>query len=258
MRTLAISNQKGGCGKTASTYALGEVLASRGYRTLMVDADPQGTLTTSCHVRDTAGHSLAEVLGNTEPGTLTISDVAREIAPNLHLTPSDVALASSELGLFLRMAREMQLREALAAVADDYDVALLDCSPSLGLLVINALAAADAVLIPCIPQEADLRGLQLFLRTLDKVRAGINRRLQILGIVAVMYDARTIHHRSGLQAMIDAGLPVLPVTIGKSIRVAESVALGRSVVSTAPRNPRSAEYQRLAEEVIRWLDGPKR
>ena len=253
MRTLAIANAKGGCGKTATAHALGETLAARGYRVLLVDCDPQATLTAACGVRDAAGQSLAEVLGNTEPGDLPMGDVVREIAPNLSLIPSDVALASTELGLFMRMARELQLREALQDVAGDFDTCLLDCSPSLGLLVVNALAAADAVLIPCIPQEADLRGLVLFLQTLDKIRRGINRDLETFGILPCMFDARLVHHRSGLQAMRDAGLPVLPVTIGRSVRVAEAVATGQSVATASPDNPRATEYGQLAEEVSAWL-----
>ena len=253
MKVLAVANQKGGCGKTATVHALGAVLSSQGYRTLLIDADPQGTLTQACGVEDTAGRSLAEVVGDTEPGALALADVVRPLGPGLSLAPSDVALATSELGLFLRMGRELQLREALAGVAGDYDVCLIDCPPSLGLLVVNALAAADGVLIPVIPQEADLRGLRLFLATLDRIRKGINRNLDTVGIVPTFYDGRMIHHRSAVEAMETAGLPVLPVRVGRSVRVAEAVANGRSIVTHAPQNPRAGEYAELAQEVSRWL-----
>jgi len=254
MRTLVVANQKGGCGKTATVHALGAVLASRGYRTLMVDMDPQGSLTQGCGVRDTEGRSLAEVVGDNEPGTLDLGDIVRDLGDGLFLAPSDLALASSEMGLFLRMGRELQLKEALASVDGDFDACLIDCAPSLGLLVVNALAAADAVLIPVIPQEADLRGLGLFLKTLDQIRRGINRHLETLGIVPTFFDGRTIHQRSAIEALKGSGLPVLPVTIGRSVRVAEAVAQGESVVTYSPRNPRAAEYNALAEEVIRWLE----
>ena len=254
MKTLAISNQKGGCGKTATAHALGEILASEGYRVLMIDTDPQGTLTQACKVNDTAGRSLAEVLGDTDPGELGIKDVVREIMPNLWLVPSDIALAQTELGLVVRYGREMQLKLALDEVRGDFDLCVIDCPPTLGLLVVNALAAADAVLVPCIPQEADLRGLRLFLATLGKVRRGINPHLEIMGIVPTMVDLRTVHHRSGLQALRDAGLPLLDVTIGRSVRVAEAVAAGHSVAISAPDNPRSDEYRALAQEVIAWVE----
>ncbi len=253
MKTLAIANQKGGCGKTATAHALGETLAARGQRVLMIDADPQATLTQACQAQNVAGKTLAEVLGGTEPGTLAMHEAAHEISPNLNLVPADLALASAELGLFVRMARELVLREALGDVADQYDVTIIDCPPSLGLLVINTLAAANGVLIPVVPQEADLRGLRMFLSTIEKVKRGLNRGLSIVGIVPVMYDSRLIHHRSAIDLMNEAGLPLLPVTIGRSVRVAESVTAGHSVVTSAPTNPRAIEYETLAEEVIKWL-----
>lgn len=254
MRTIAVANQKGGCGKTATVHALGAVLSGQGYRTLLIDADPQGTLTQACGVEDTAGRSLSEVMGDTEPGEMGLAEVIRPLGPGLSLAPSDVALATSELGLFLRMGRELQLKEALSAVAGDYNVCLIDCPPSLGLLVVNALAAADGVLIPVIPQEADLRGLRLFLATLDRIRKGINRNLDTVGIVPTFYDGRMVHHRSAVEAMEAAGLPVLPVRVGRSVRVAEAVANGRSIVTHAPLNPRATEYAELGQEVIRWLE----
>ncbi len=252
MIVLAIGNQKGGTGKTATTHALGAVLASAGRRALLIDADPQGSLTGACGIGDTEGRSLAEVVGDTDDGTLALGDVVRTLGPGLDLVPADIALASSELGLVVRMGREGVLRQALAGVGG-YDVALIDCPPSLGLLTVNALAAAHGVLIPTQAQIVDLRGLNLFLGTIERVRRALNPALQIVGIVATFYDGRLIHHQRALAAMREASLPVLDVTIGRSVRVAESAATGQSVVDFDAGNPRALEYQALGQEVSAWL-----
>ncbi len=252
MIVLAIGNQKGGTGKTATTHALGAVLASAGRRVLLIDADPQGSLTGACGIGDTEGRSLAEVVGDTDDGALALGDVVRTLGPGLDLAPADIALASSELGLVVRMGREGVLKQALAGVGG-YDVALIDCPPSLGLLTVNALAAAHGVLIPTQPQIVDLRGLNLFLGTIERVRRALNPDLQIVGIVATFYDGRLIHHQRALAAMREASLPVLDVTIGRSVRVAESAATGQSVVDFDANNLRAHEYKALGQEVDAWL-----
>ena len=253
MIVLAIGNQKGGTGKTATTHALGAVLASAGRRVLLIDADPQGSLTGACGIGDTEGRSLAEVVGDTDDGTLALGDVVRTLGPGLDLVPADIALASSELGLVVRMGREGVLKQALTGVAATYDVAIIDCPPSLGLLTINALAAAHGVLIPTQPQIVDLRGLNLFLGTIERVRRALNPDLQIVGIVATFSDGRLVHHRRAVAAMREASLPLLDVTIGRSVRVAESAATGQSVVDFDAGNPRALEYQALGQEVSAWL-----
>ena len=258
MRTIAIANQKGGTGKTATAHTLGVLLAKQGYRVLLVDNDPQASLTWCCGVTDTEGQSLAEVLGNTEEGELRLSDIVRPLSDGLDLAPSDIALASTGLGLVVRMGRETVLKQALTDIADKYDVAIIDCPPSLGLLTINALSAADGVLIPTQPQIVDLRGLRLFLSTLEKVRRALNRDLETIGIVATFLDTRLTHHKKALAVMEGAGLPLLPVTIGRSVRVAEASATGQSVVTYAGRNPRAQEYEALAEEVVKWLQRDRR
>jgi len=252
MIVLAIGNQKGGTGKTATTHALGAVLASAGRRVLLIDADPQGSLTGACGIGDTEGRSLAEVVGDTDDGALALGDVVRTLGPGLDLVPADIALASSELGLVVRMGREGVLRQALAGVGG-YDVALIDCPPSLGLLTVNALAAAHGVLIPTQAQIVDLRGLNLFLGTVERVRRALNPALQIVGIVPTFFDGRLIHHQRALAAMREASLPVLDVTIGRSVRVAESAATGQSVVDFDANNPRAHEYKALGQEVDAWL-----
>ena len=252
MKVLAIANQKGGVGKTTTTATLGALLAGRGHQVLMLDLDPQASLTRSCGVEEAQGRGLAEVLGITDDGELTLAQIAVNVRPGLDLAPSSIALASTEIGLTVRMNREQVLKRSLAVVRG-YELAIIDCGPSLGLLVVNALAAADAVLVPTLAEQMAVYGLGLFLETVAKVRRAMNPGLAILGIVPTMVDRRLLHHRAALEAMRGAGLPLLPVTIGRSVRVAEAVGAGRTIGDFDASNPRAGEYEALAEEVERWL-----
>lgn len=252
MQIIAIANQKGGVGKTATTHALAVVLSER-RRVLMIDADPQSSLSQACGVADTDGQSLAEVLGGAAAGDLTLSQVVRPLGDNLFLAPGDIALASVELGLVSRMGREGVLSRALRGVEARYDLALIDCPPSLGLLSINALTAADGVLIPTQPEIMGLRGLSLFLESVERVRQSLNEGLEVIGILPTFFDARLIHHQDALETIQRADLPLLDVTIGRSIRVAEAANEGESVVTYEPSNKRASEYRALGEEIERWL-----
>lgn len=260
MNTIAIANHKGGVGKTATVQALGTALAAdHGRRVLLVDADPQASLTGACGLEaEAADASLAEVMGTATPGSLALRDVIHELGTRLHLVPADLSLAASELGLVARIGRENVLRQALTAVAGGYDVCLIDCPPSLGLMTVNALTAADAVLIPTQPQIVDLRGLRLFLDTLGQIRQGLNPELETLGILVTFFDRRLIHHRGALETMEAADLPLLPVRIGRSIRVAEAATRGEAVTTYAPRNPQAKAYRRLGEAVEIWLSEHRR
>lgn len=253
MKTLVCANHKGGVGKTATTHNLGALLASEhGRRVLLVDLDPQSSLTAACGVDGATGDSLAAVLGDTAPGRVPLGAILREIAPGLWLAPADIALAVSELGLQTRLGRENVLRRALGTVVGRFDVCLIDCPPGLGLLTVNGLVAADAVLIPTQPQGADLRALQLFLDTIERVR-DLNPSLAVLGVLATFYDGRLTHHKDAIEALKGAGLPVLAVTVGRSVRVAEATAAGQPVSVYDPRNPQTGAYRELAKEVDRWL-----
>jgi chromosome partitioning protein len=254
MRIISISNHKGGVGKTATAHALGYALAWEGLRVLLVDVDPQASLTQACGVTDAGGSSLAEAIGGAAPGRLRLADALRPMGDNAPvLAPADIALAACELGLSQRMGRERVLSKILEPLAPRFDICLIDCPPSLGLLTVNALAAAGGVICPTQPQAADLRGLRLFLETLDLIRAELNPALDLIGILATFYDGRLNHHRAALEAMQRAGLPVLPVTIGRSVRVAEAAGAGMAISTYAPENPRAGEYKELAELVREWL-----
>lgn len=250
MLTLAVSNQKGGTGKTATAHNLGAALAAAGLRTLLIDCDPQASLTRACGVEDASGASLAEVLGGGSPGRLTLPQVIKHIAGGLDLVPADIALATTELGLTARLGRESILKRALGSLAG-YDLALIDCGPSLGLLTVGALCAADGVLIPSQPQAQDLRGLSLFLDTIKAIQAELNPGLELLGVVVTFYDSRLTHHKQAIETIKRVGLPIL-ATLGRSIKVAEAAGAGQPVLDYDPNNPQSENYRQLAEYIKQW------
>lgn len=241
MKILAIGNQKGGVGKTTTALNLGYALSDRGRRVVLVDLDPQGSLTVSCGVGDCAGRSLAEVL----TGGAAITSVLVELRAGLSLVPGDIALSETELVLVARMGREYALQRALLPLASSFDYCLVDCPPSLGLLTINGLGAADSVLIPAIPQYLDLRALAIFTKTIDLVRAEINPGLKIAGILPTFYDGRLKLHGEVLLSWETAGLPLLPLRVKRSVRFAESPIAGEPL---SAYDPKQAEvYKQLAE-----------
>jgi chromosome partitioning protein len=182
-----------------------------------------------------------------------MADIIQELQNGLSIAPADIALAGVELALTARLGRENVLKKALARVTG-FDLALLDCPPSLGLLTLNALVAADGLIIPTQPMAADLRGVNLFLQTVTQVREELNPGLELLGLLLTFFDGRLNFHRAAIEAIRAAGLDLLPVYIGRSVRVAEAAAAGQSVVTYDPGNPQSENYKRLAEVVRLWLN----
>jgi chromosome partitioning protein len=255
LRTIAVANHKSGVGKTATVQSLGAALAERGRRVLLVDLDPQATLTAFCGVESAAGTSMAEVIGGALPGVVPLWDTLKEVVPGLYLflAPSDLALAAAELGLISRMGREDVLRRILSTVADDFDVAILDCPSSLGPLSVNALTAAQAVLVPTQPHIPDLRALWFFLATLEQIKHELNRSIETLGILVTQYDWRLPHHRAAVDAMRAARLPVLQVGLGQTGQPSGS---GADAASTHLAANREAQAE-LADMVERWLDFEK-
>lgn len=246
MRTLIIANQKGGTGKTTTAINLGAGLAALGRRVLLVDLDPQASLTLAT-VGECRGKSLAEVLGDTQPGKLGMVQIIKPIGDNLDLAPSDLSLSNSELGLVTRYGREMILKKALATVRG-YDAAIVDCPPSLGVLVVNALAAGDAVLTPTLPAEVDLRGLALFMQSLEQIREALNPPLLHLGVVVCQFDKRLTMHRAALDDLQAGRLPILGI-IGKSVRAAEATGRGSPIGAGVL----AEQYAELTGEVEKWL-----
>jgi len=252
---IAIANHKGGVGKTTTTHSLGRALSERGYSVLMIDMDPQSSLTEGCGISQerSAGRSLADVLGGVKPGTMPMRDILVKIGERLTLAPANIDMSVTELGLAARLVgRDVILAKTLAPIKGDYDFVLVDAPPSLGMLVINSLTASDYVIIPTQPQVVDLRGLLLFRDTLSQLRNGDGRPHE-LGVLLTFYSGYTLH-KTAQQAMIDTGMKVFHTTIGRSVRVAESPEYGKSILDYAPENPRATEYRQLAEEVLQCLN----
>ena len=247
MRIISIGNQKGGVGKTATVHNLGAVLSLEfNKRVVLIDLDPQHSLSDACSVTTEYG-SMAQVL----LGQTTIDQILVEAGSNMAIAPTDLSLAEVEANLYTKIGRENKLKRILPLLSDHFDYCLIDCPPSLSLMTVNALAASDDVLVPCIPQMVDVRGLLLFFDgTIEDIKEEINPNLNILGVLPTFYDARLVHHVSVVDELKNAGLPVLPVSIGRSIRIAEAAATGDSIVRYDPGNKQLENYRELARMII--------
>ncbi len=252
MHCIAVANHKGGVGKTAITQNVGALLAEGGGRVLLIDIDPQASLSNAFGIEDTE-RNLTCVLGGAEEGYLDMDAIIRPVAERLDLAPGDISLAAAELGMIGRVGRENVLKRVLTPLRGRYDVALIDCPPSLAILTINALNASAGVLIPTQPQAADLRGLKLFLQTLEQLRRGLDRDdLATVGIVPTFYDNRLIHHRDAIEAMKLGRLNVL-TPIGRTVKFAEAVAAGLPLHQYEPGNVQVAALRKLTGQVESWL-----
>ena len=249
-RILAVVNQKGGVGKTTSTINLGAALATEGARVLLVDFDPQGALSVGLGLNP---NSLELTVHNLLLDKSVVFDEVVQTCgiEGLHLMPSNIDLAGAEIMLVSEVAREQSLRRALTPVRERYNYILIDCPPSLGLLTINALTAADAVLIPLECEYFALRGMALLMDTIGKIQERINPDLEVEGILATMLDARTIHGREVLSRVTDAfGDKLFKTIIHKTIKFAEAPVVGESIVTYAPKSGGAREYRELAREVM--------
>lgn len=255
-RIYAICNQKGGVGKTVTAVSLGIGLAREGKRVLLVDVDAQGSLTASLGYQnpDQMEVTLATVMGQViqdlplQPGMGILHH-----SEGVDLLPANIELSGLEVTLVNTMSRETVLRECLRGVQEQYDVILLDCCPSLGMLTIKALAAADQVLIPVQANYLSIKGLEQLLRTISKVRRQINPNLDIAGILVTMADMRTIYTRDVIDLLhttYDGKLKVFDSVIPASIRAAETSSEGRSIYLHDPAGKVSAAYAALTKEVM--------
>ena len=240
---LAVANQKGGVGKTTTVHSLGAALAERGRDVLLVDLDPQACLTYSLGLRpdDLAG-SLHGVLVNRQP----IEEIVTKVG-DLRLLPSTIDLAGAEIHLLSKTGREYALARALEPLKRSYDVIVIDCPPSLGILTIDGLTAADQVLIPLQCETLSHRGVGQLLETVDDVRSFTNPNLKVAGVVATMFDGRTRLAQETLASVSNTyNLEVLGPPIPKSVRVAEAPGGGRSVLEHAASSPAAVAYRELA------------
>ncbi|MCU1621652.1 MAG: chromosome partitioning protein [Frankiales bacterium] len=249
-RILAMCNQKGGVGKTTSTINLGAALAELGRRVLLVDLDPQGALGVGLGVNPLQlDRTVYNLLMERD---VTVDDVMLKTnVPGMDLLPSNIDLSAAEVQLVNEVAREQTLLRVLTPVVDDYDVILFDCQPSLGLLTVNALTAADGVIIPLECEFFALRGVALLIQTIEKIQERLNPRLELEGILATMYDARTLHGREVLARVVEAfGDKVFHTVINRTVRFPETTVAGEPITSYASSSTGATAYRDLAKEVL--------
>ena len=249
-RVIALCNQKGGVGKTTSTINLGAALAEVGRRVLLVDFDPQGALSVGLGVQP---HQLDRTAYNVlMERSVGIEDVLLKTSvAGMDLLPSNIDLSAAEVQLVGEVAREQTLARALAPVSDDYDYVLIDCQPSLGLLTVNALTAAHGVIIPLECEFFSLRGVALLIDTIDKVQPRLHPNLRLEGILATMYDGRTLHGREVFARVVEAfGDTVFDTVIARTVRFPETTVAGEPITTWAPTSNGAAAYRSLAREVI--------
>ncbi len=247
-RVMAVANQKGGVGKTTTTVNLGAALAEAGYRTLVVDLDPQGNASTGLgiNIRDLQ-LSMYDVIIHEAPIDDTIEATAMK---NLFVAPSSLDLAGAEIELVPAFSREMRLRNALHSVADDYDYMLIDCPPSLGLLTVNGLAAAQEVLVPIQCEYYALEGLGQLLRNVSLVQRNLNQSLVVSTFVCVMYDARTkLADQVVAEVRDHFGDKVCRIVIPRTVRLSEAPSYGQPILAFDPRSRGAIAYRELAREV---------
>ena len=260
-RVVAVCNQKGGVGKTTTTISLGAALAEQGRRVLLVDFDPQGALSVGLgfqpHELDATVYNLLMQRGLTARDVLFKTNV-----DGMDLLPSNIDLSGAEVQLVHEVGREFVLGRVLEPVIGDYDVIMIDCQPSLGLLTVNALACADGVIVPLECEYFALRGVALLMETIDKVASRLSPKLRMDGLLATMYDSRTLHTREVLAGVVKGfGDKVYHTVINRTVRFPDASVAGEPITRFDPMSAGANSYRELAKEVLdRWrqedLAGP--
>ena len=254
-RIISMCNQKGGVGKTTTTINLGASLAEYGRKVLLVDFDPQGSLSVGLglnpHTMDMTVYNLLMQRDVTIEDVIVPTEV-----PGMDLLPSNIDLSAAEVQLVHEVAREQTLSRVLEAAKNEYDVILIDCQPSLGLLTVNALTASDGVIVPLECEYFALRGVALLKTTIDKVKERLNPKLQIDGVLGTMFDGRTLHGREVMERLVDAwGDDVFHTVIRRTVKFSDSTVAGEPITTYATASPGAEAYRNLAREVLaRCLD----
>ena len=248
-RIVALCNQKGGVGKTTTAISLGAALAGYGRRVLAVDFDPQGALSAGLGVPVHDVPNIYDLMLGTVKDPRDA--IQKTTTPNLDVIPANIDLSAAEVHLVNEVAREQILAGVLRKVSDQYDVILIDCQPSLGLLTVNALTASHGVLIPLECEFFALRGVALLVETIDKVKDRLNPRLELDGILATMYDSRTLHSREVLERVVETFKDrVFETVIGRTVKFPDASVAGAPITTFAPDHPAAEAYRQLARELI--------
>ena len=248
-RVIAMCNHKGGVGKTTSTINMAAALAEFGRKVLVVDFDPQGALSAGLGFHAFEGNTIYELMTDRN---LDAKDViVHTDVPNLDLIPANIELSAAELKLVNEVAREFILARVLKPLLDDYDLILIDCQPSLGLLTVNALAAAHGVIIPLACEFFALRAVALLVDTVDLVKERLNQSIQIDGILATMYDARTLHSREVLERINERfGDLVFSEVISGTVKFKDASAAALPITVYAPDSDAAESYRSVARELV--------
>ncbi|WP_237693044.1 ParA family protein, partial [Rothia nasimurium] len=249
-RIISMVNQKGGVGKTTSTINLGAALAEAGRRVLLVDFDPQGALSAGFGANP---HELDLTVYNVMMDRkVDIREVIQSTEfENIDLLPANIDLSAAEVQLVNEVAREQVLASALRKVENDYDVILIDCQPSLGLLTVNALTASHGVIIPLICEFFALRAVALLVDSIEKVQDRLNPKLEIDGVLATMFDSRTLHSKEVLARIVDAfGDKVFDTVIKRTVKFPDASVSAEPILSYASNHPGAEAYRQLARELI--------
>jgi chromosome partitioning protein len=254
-RVISMCNQKGGVGKTTTTINLGASLAEFGRKVLLVDFDPQGSLSVGLGMNpQRMDLTIYNLLMQRE---VTLDDVVVPSGvPGMDLLPSNIDLSAAEVQLVHEVGREQTLQRVLAPAVEKYDVILIDCQPSLGLLTVNALTASDGVIVPLECEYFALRGVALLKTTIDKVQERLNPKLQVDGVLGTMYDGRTLHGREVMERLVEAwGDTVFHTVIRRTIKFSDSTVAGEPITNYASSSAGAESYRQLAKEVLaRCLD----
>lgn len=254
---ISMTNQKGGVGKTTTTINLGAALAEAGRKVLMVDMDPQGSLSIGLGVTQDELVTIRTAYDMLmDPKAFPAKDVVRSTTiKGLDLLPANIQLSAAELRLAGEVAREYALDRALESIRADYDYVLIDCQPSLGLLTVNALTASNGVIIPMECEFFALRGVEMLRDTIGKVQERLNNKLAIDGVLATMVDSRTNHTRETIQAVLDMfGDAVFHTTVSRTVKFPETTKAGISIIEQAPTSSGAVAYRNMAWELVERLE----